>query len=192
MTDPASGPASSAQPGPAPLPEPGHAVGGESTSGTDPFAPDGVTWRSVSPRLVRARLVTAAAWLALPFVAGLVLAIVFGGWVWAAPLAVAAFMAWIAWLVPRQVRAYGYAERADDLLVRKGVLFRSLVVVPYGRMQFTDVSSGPLTRALGIAEVQLHTASASTDATVPGLEAAEAARLKDRLTQLGESSLAGL
>ena len=163
-----------------------------STTSPDPFAPEGVTWLSISPRLVTARLVVAAIWLGIPLIAGVVLGVIFGGWVWSAAIALAAIGLWIAWLVPRQVRAFGYAEREDDLLVRKGVMFRSIVVVPYGRMQFTDVSSGPLTRGLGLAEVKLHTASASTDATVPGLPTAEAARLKDRLTQLGESRLAGL
>ncbi|MBN8880764.1 MAG: PH domain-containing protein [Salana multivorans] len=158
----------------------------------DPFAPSGVTWNRVSPKLTTARYVTGAIWLGIPFVGAVVLGVIFGGWVWSAAAVLALLGAWIAWLVPRQVRAYGYAEREDDLLVRRGVMFRSLVVVPYGRMQFTDVSSGPLTRKLGIAEVKLHTASASTDATIPGLPEAEAARVKDRLTQLGEARLAGL
>ena len=52
-----------------------------------------------------------------------------------------------------------YAERADDLLIRTGIMFRSLVVVPYGRMQYVDVNAGPLARRFGIASVQLHTAS---------------------------------
>lgn len=158
----------------------------------DPFDPIGVSWHSVSPRLTTARYVTGAIWLGLPLVASVVLGVIFGGWVWTPTVVVALAVVWVWWLVPRQVRAYGYAEREDDLLVRKGVMFRSLVVVPYGRMQFTDVSSGPLTRKLGIAEVKLHTASASTDATIPGLPEAEAARVKDRLTQIGEARLAGL
>ncbi|GMA32445.1 PH domain-containing protein [Litorihabitans aurantiacus] len=158
----------------------------------DPFEPDGVTWSRVSDRLVRARLVTAAIWLGLPVAGGVVLGAFVGGWTWIVPAVPAILLIWTLWLVPRQVRAIGYAEREDDLLVRKGVVFRKLVVVPYGRMQYTDVSSGPLTRSLGIAEVKLHTASASTDATIPGLPTAEAARVKDRLTSLGESRLAGL
>jgi uncharacterized protein len=40
--------------------------------------------------------------------------------------------------------------------------------------------------------VQLHTASASTDARVPGLAAAEAQRLRDRLAALGEARATGL
>jgi uncharacterized protein len=95
-------------------------------------------------------------------------------------------------LVPRQVRSIGYAERADDLLIRKGIVFRSMVVVPYGRMQYVDVQAGPLARAFGIAQVQLHTASPGTDAAIDGLPPAEAARLRDQLASRGEARLAGL
>ncbi|MGH3342462.1 MAG: PH domain-containing protein [Carbonactinosporaceae bacterium] len=95
-------------------------------------------------------------------------------------------------LVGLNFRSWRYAERADDLLVAHGVVFRQLVVVPYGRMQFVDVSAGPLERRFGIATVQLHTASAATDARIPGLPPSEAARLRDRLAELGEARSAGL
>jgi membrane protein YdbS with pleckstrin-like domain len=94
--------------------------------------------------------------------------------------------------VRRNVAAWGYAERDDDLLIRHGVLYRQLVVVPYGRMQFVDVNAGPLDRRFSLASVQLHTASASTDARIPGLDPEEAARLRDRLASRGEARAAGL
>jgi membrane protein YdbS with pleckstrin-like domain len=94
--------------------------------------------------------------------------------------------------VERNWRAWGYAERADDLLVVHGVLTRRLVVVPYGRMQFVDVYAGVVDRMFGLAKVQLHTASASSDAYIPGLGPQEAARLRDRLATRGEARLAGL
>ena len=167
-------------------------MGTMSTVQHDPFAPEGVTWSRVSDQLIKARYISGAIWLGIPLVAALVLGFIFGGWVWSAAAVLVPLSLWLAWLIPRQVRALGYAERDEDLLVRRGVTFRSLVVVPGGRMQYTAVSSGPLARALGIASVELHTASASTDASIPGLPTAEAARLKDRLTSLGESRLAGL
>ena len=97
---------------------------------------------------------------------------------------------WI--LVGRRYRSWGYAEREDDLLVRRGVMFARLSVVPYGRMQFIDVTAGPLERAFRLATVRLHTAAAATDARIPGLERDEAARLRDRLAELGEAQAAGL
>lgn len=98
----------------------------------------------------------------------------------------------VAQLIDRQWKAIGYAEREDDLLVKRGLMFRQLVVVPYGRMQFVDVNAGPLDRRFGIATVQLHTASAATDASIPGLPPEEAARLRDRLAELGLTRTAGL
>jgi uncharacterized protein len=99
----------------------------------------------------------------------------------------------IAWvLAGRRYRSWGYGEREDDLLVRRGVMFSRLSVVPYGRMQFIDVQAGPLERAFGLATVRLHTAAAATDARIPGLERDEAARLRDRLAELGEAQAAGL
>ena len=67
-----------------------------------------------------------------------------------------------------------------------------MTVVPYGRMQYVEVSAGPVARAFGIARVQLHTASPGTDAHLAGVPTDEAARLRDRLTTRGEARLAGL
>jgi uncharacterized protein len=95
-------------------------------------------------------------------------------------------------LATRRYRSWGYAEREEDLLVRRGVMFARLSVVPYGRMQFIDVTAGPLERAFGLATVRLHTAAAATDARIPGLDREEAGRLRDRLAELGEAQAAGL
>lgn len=160
---------------------------------TSPFDPEGVTWQRVSLRLATARLVLAGIWLGVPLVVAAVLAIVFSQtWLWIVAAVLLVLLLWTAFVVGRQVRAIGYAERDDDLLIRKGVLFRTLVVVPYGRMQLVDVTAGPLARKLDIASVQLHTASPGTDATIEGLVPSEAARLRDRLASRGEARLAGL
>jgi len=108
----------------------------------------------------------------------------------AAAVFVAGALSWR--FVGRRFGSWGYAEREDDLLVRRGVMFARLSVVPYGRMQFIDVTRGPLERAFGLATVRLHTAAAATDARIPGLTREEAARLRDRLAELGEAQAAGL
>ncbi len=162
-------------------------------STSDPFAPEGVEWTPVSPRLVTVRLIGTAITFAVVALPLLVLAVVFGGWWSWTLLAVWLLLGlWTMLLVPRQVRAWGYAEREDDLLVRHGVMFKEMVVVPYGRMQFVDVQAGPVDRAFDLSKVQLHTASSGTDAAIPGLHPAEAARLRDRLASRGEARLAGL
>jgi uncharacterized protein len=92
----------------------------------------------------------------------------------------------------RRFLAWGYAERDDDLLVRRGVMFSRLSVVPYGRMQFIDVTAGPFERSFGLATVRMHTAAAASDARIPGLPHEEASRLRDRLAELGEAQAAGI
>jgi membrane protein YdbS with pleckstrin-like domain len=84
------------------------------------------------------------------------------------------------------------SARLEDLLVRRGRLFRRLTVVPYGRMQVIEVSANPVSHRLGIARVTLVTASAETDATIPGVPTATAHALRDRLAAKGEASAAGL
>ena len=96
------------------------------------------------------------------------------------------------WFTRNRVRSWAYQERDEDLLVSRGVLIRRLSVVPYGRMQFVDVTAGPVDRLFRLATVRLHTAAAASDARIPGLEPGEAARLRDRLASLGEAKAAGL
>src|SRR3954447_11732067 len=160
----------------------------------EPFDPHDVTWSSVSPRLALARRMTLSITLGVLAVVTVLAGLVLLHWPWAwlvlLGLAIAEVWGWL--LAGAQVAAIGYAERADDLLVRRGVMIRNLVVVPYGRMQYVDVQAGPIDRAFGIAQVQLHTASSGTDAQIPGLAPDEAARLRDRLARRGEARLAGL
>lgn len=97
------------------------------------------------------------------------------------------------WLIEgRNARSWRYRERADDLLIDHGLLFRRQIVVPYGRMQFVDVKVDPLDRVMGIATVQLHTAAAASDARIPGLRPEQAQALRDRLAQLGQARMSGL
>ena len=96
------------------------------------------------------------------------------------------------WFTRNRFRSWVYQERDEDLIVERGVLIHRLSVVPYGRMQFVDVSAGPIDRVFRLATVKLHTAAAASDARIPGLERGEAARLRDRLAALGEAKAAGL
>lgn len=156
--------------------------------------PDPQGWVPVSPRLATVRrlsvLVVVGLATLLPALVVLVTPVP-----WAAGLVLvlgAAVAVWLWWLIGRQVAATAYSERTDDLVVRSGILLQRTVLVPYGRMQLVDVTSGPLDRWAGIARVQLHTAAATTDAAIPGLPAEDAARLRDHLAALGEARSAGL
>ena len=160
---------------------------------SEPFDPPGEPWVRVSPKLATLRRLLNIGAGAVLLIGLTVLAAMASTW---AAVAVAVLgVAGLGWgwvVVGRSVRSWGYAERAEDLLVTRGVLNRQLVVVPYGRMQFVDVTAGPLDRRFGLATVQLHTAAAASDAQIPGLVPAEAARLRDRLAARGEAGAAGV
>ncbi len=151
-------------------------------------------WRHPSPRLWHMRLTESA-----------ILTVAVGAFVGAVALArvgtvaelasvagVLAIGVAVAWFIRRRFSAWRYQERHEDLLVGRGVLVSRLSVVPYGRMQFVEVTAGPVERLFGLSTVKLHTAAAASDARIPGLEPDEAARLRDRLTELGESMAAGM
>lgn len=162
------------------------------TSALEPW-PEAVDWRPVSRDLIWVELIQYALVMAFVFGAlGIGWALT-GHWLFGLILALAAVQAvWRTIVIFKAVRAWGYAERDNDLLVRHGLLVRRLSIVPYARMQFVDVTAGPLERAFGLATVQLHTAAAASDARIPGLPPDEASRLRDRLTALGEDRAEGL
>ena len=95
-------------------------------------------------------------------------------------------------LVPFRVRAMRYMLRVDDFVFRKGVIFQRQVATPYGRLQLVDINRGPLSRALGLAELRLVTAAASTGVTIPGIEMEACEALRDTLVSLAETRRAGL
>lgn len=156
------------------------------------FDDSGLPWQPVSRRLVGARLMLLAAGLAVPLVATVALAVLVADGFWWAVALVLVVGAGGTWVVVRQVPAISWIELDDELVVRRGRLNRSLVSVPYGRLQYVDVQSGPLDRVLGLAEVTLHTASPHLTADIPGLDVAQAEALRQRLVARGEAQRAGL
>jgi uncharacterized protein len=153
-----------------------------------------LTWHRPSRRLLRARRIEVTlVTVPLALIGGFA-----GGGAGSALIGLIVALALVAAgllaerFLARRVAAWGYAERDDDLMVRRGVLIRRQSVIPYGRMQYIDVTAGPVERSLSLATVRMHTAAAASDARIPGLERAEAARLRDQLATLGESQAAGL
>ena len=159
------------------------------------FAPPAYDWKRLSPQYRRLRRLTTVLGAPIIFSIPAVIVGVASGmwWISAVLWGIAAVIVIIRLaLVERNYRSWGYVEREDDLYITHGVLFRSLVAVPYGRMQLVEVESGPLERSFGLATISLKTASSETNATIPGLTPDEATRLRDRLTELGEAHLSGL
>jgi membrane protein YdbS with pleckstrin-like domain len=100
---------------------------------------------------------------------------------------VAAFCLWYSfWRPPRSYRAWGYRVDAKVLETRNGILYQRMRLLPLSRLQHVDLERGPFERMYGLASLVLHTAGThSANITIPGLDADEAARLRDRLVAIG-------
>ncbi|MDU7790332.1 MAG: hypothetical protein E7J80_08935, partial [Corynebacterium sp.] len=97
----------------------------------------------VSPRLVTSRYIHHLSWMFLLAAAAAAAGFWWTPWFyWAAGIFVALFF-WLLWLIPAQVRNMGWLETDDELLITRGKLWYTFTVVPYGRIQFVDVTSGP-------------------------------------------------
>ncbi|WP_375386749.1 PH domain-containing protein [uncultured Microbacterium sp.] len=151
------------------------------------------TWHQLARAYVWVQLISTASVLVIVLAVALVLSLVLHQWwVWIPAGIVLVILVWTLAITPRQARAYGYQLRADDLVLRRGILWQRMVAVPYGRMQLVDITHGPLDRGFGIAQLKLVTAAASTGVTIPGLTQEAAERLRDTLIDVAESRRTGL
>jgi membrane protein YdbS with pleckstrin-like domain len=90
-------------------------------------------------------------------------------------LAAAIALIWPGVSVPRQ----GYVLRDNDILFRKGVIWRSVTAIPFNRIQHVETSSTPIDRKLELATLQLFTAGgAGGDLKIGGLGKNAAEKLR--------------
>jgi putative membrane protein len=83
------------------------------------------------------------------------------------------------WLDPIGWRRHGVTVTERALVMRSGVLLRSVKVVPHERTQSLGLSQGPVQRRLGLASVELHSTPGPVVPTIAHLDARVAAGLLD-------------
>jgi len=100
---------------------------------------------------------------------------------------VAAICLWYSlWRPSRAYRAWSYRIDEKVLETRSGILVHRTRLIPLSRVQHVDLERGPFERLYGLASLILHTAGThSASLTIPGLNAAEASRLRDHLVEVG-------
>lgn len=92
----------------------------------------------------------------------------------------AAILRWFSW------RRNGFAVRPDAVLLRRGAIWRELVVVPTARMQSVAAHQGPIERALRLAHVEVHTVAGPISARLGAIDVGDASAF------FGEAAAAGL
>jgi putative membrane protein len=78
------------------------------------------------------------------------------------------------WLRPVSWKRTGYVETADAVLIRKGFVWRQLVVVPSARIQSIRLNQGPVHRALDLAGLHVHTVAGPVVASLDVIDRVQA------------------
>ena len=95
------------------------------------------------------------------------------------PTAVALLAVPVVWRLPRLAfERWRYELAETTLVLRRGVVVETCTAIPYFRVQHIDVTRSPIERALGLSQLVVRTAAASTDATIPGVAVADADELR--------------
>ena len=78
----------------------------------------------------------------------------------------------------------GYAIREKDILYKSGIFFRSVLIIPFNRVQHCETEQGPIDRSFGLTQLSLFTAGGSgSDLSIPGLTQEKANAIKNFITQ---------
>ena len=159
-------------------------------------------WVPAASSYLTVRFIHTISALALPILAGV--AMYCAGAFFGGPEAlriiglavIAVFGLWGLWWIlttPRRTRALGYALESNHLMARRGILFRSMSSMPYGRIQYVDVDSGPLERMCGVARLTVRTAGTTTGTMVLfGIPLNVAEELRADLVRRADERMAAL
>lgn len=104
-------------------------------------------------------------------------------WIGVPAVAVAISAVARGWYARAAYRAWTYRLGSEELEIRYGVFWQRSSSMPYHRLQQVDVGQGPLERWLGMSTVQLRSAAATTDATIPGIADSEVDEIRRLLMQ---------
>lgn len=96
---------------------------------------------------------------------------------------VAAVLVWSTLAYPRAAHRHAaIGVGAFGVEYRRGVWWRKTTIIPWSRVQHTDVSQGPLMRRFGLGKLIIHTAGTRNAVVeVQGLALEDANMIRDRL-----------
>ncbi len=160
-------------------------------------SPEHLDWIAVHPNYSKQRLLNAViTYLLLITGSGLAAFIAsryLPSWWWVTlPVVTVILAVWRIAVQPSLARSWRYALTNSELHIAHGRAFKHLSIIPYGRIQIVEVTSGPISRRFGLTSVDVTTASVTSDTTIPGLGDDAAVSLRDTLVELSESHSSAL
>ncbi|WP_233550066.1 PH domain-containing protein [Clavibacter lycopersici] len=91
-------------------------------------------------------------------------------------------------LKPFSWRRTGFAVDASAFLVRRGMIWRRLVIVPHARTQGVDLTQGPIDRRLDLVSVRAATVAGPVDTRLGAIDRATGMELSTRLVAAAVAS----
>ncbi len=79
----------------------------------------------------------------------------------AVSIPILAFLIFVMYWIERYCKTMLYRLTRDEITWRRGVWFKNTGIVPYNRITNIDITQGPVSRALGIADLKIQTAGYS-------------------------------
>jgi len=102
--------------------------------------------------------------------------------------------AWMFFLLISSLLTYygfkikGYAIREHDILYRAGLIFRKVTVIPYNRIQHSEILQGVVERQFDLSRLAVFTAGGSqSDLTIPGLTRERAEQMRSWVSKKVEA-----
>ncbi|HHB78476.1 MAG TPA: hypothetical protein ENK85_04510 [Saprospiraceae bacterium] len=104
---------------------------------------------------------------------------------WYVPvIGIGVLMGFVFWFRPKAFSRKGYQLRERDIIFRTGLWWQTETVIPFVRVQHSEVTQGPLGRLFGYATLNLYTAGGSkSDLSIPALHPETARKLEQFVSQ---------
>ena len=96
------------------------------------------------------------------------------------------FVGGVSWVAANlQYNAFSFTIEQERLVIKKGVLFKKVIAIPFSRVQNVDITRNPLCQLLGLSEVVVQTAGISgvwkAEGRLPGVTTEKAEGLRDQI-----------
>jgi len=105
------------------------------------------------------------------------------------------FILWVAiayWYTFASHPYKGIAVREKDILYKKGIFWRKIIIVPYNRVQHLETHRNPIERKLGLSSIKLYSAGGhGADLDISGLKAQKAAQIRQFILDKTKKGLQG-
>ncbi len=107
--------------------------------------------------------------------------------IWLIWIGIILFLGFLFWFRPKAFSRKGYQLREYDIVFKEGLWWQEETVIPFVRVQHSEVTQGPITRFFGFSKLKLYTAGGSkSDLSIPALDTQTARRLENFVTQKAE------